>query len=134
MRMTGQRRVAETLVAGAVAQGNLTLLAGQLLLHDGAIGAPSIAFSGDTDSGIYYSTGVRTTFGGADRIAAQASQVFIGGTLFMSTNSISFAERTDPTAPAVNGALLYAKDNGAAKTQLAVRFNTGAVQTPATEP
>ena len=40
----------------------------------------------------------------------------------------------DPAAPAVNTALLYSKDNGAGKTQVCIRFNTGAVQIIATEP
>lgn len=40
----------------------------------------------------------------------------------------------DPAAPATNGARLYFKDNGAGKTQLCVRFPTGAVQVIATEP
>ena len=40
----------------------------------------------------------------------------------------------DPSAPAANGAVLYTKDNGAGKTQLCVRFATGAVQVIATQP
>lgn len=40
----------------------------------------------------------------------------------------------DAAAPSSNGARLYTKDNGAGKTQLAVRFATGAVQIIATEP
>jgi hypothetical protein len=48
---------------------------------------------------------------------------------------VEFTERaSDPAAPAANGARLFAKDNGAGKTQLAVRFATGAVQIVATEP
>lgn len=43
-------------------------------------------------------------------------------------------ERTDPPAPPANTARIYAKDNGAGKTQLVVRFPTGAVQVIATEP
>lgn len=41
---------------------------------------------------------------------------------------------TDPVAPGANGAKVYTRDNGAGKTQLVVRFNTGAVQVIATEP
>ncbi len=40
----------------------------------------------------------------------------------------------DPSAPAANGAVVYTKDNGAGKTQLCVRFATGAVQVIATQP
>jgi hypothetical protein len=40
----------------------------------------------------------------------------------------------DPAAPAANGGVLYLRDNGAGKTQLCVRFATGAVQVIATQP
>lgn len=40
----------------------------------------------------------------------------------------------DAAAPATNKGRLYFKDNGAGKTQLVVRFPTGAVQVIATEP
>jgi hypothetical protein len=40
----------------------------------------------------------------------------------------------DPSAPAANRARVYSRDNGSGKTQLCVRFNTGAVQVLATEP
>jgi pectate lyase-like protein len=43
-------------------------------------------------------------------------------------------EIADPAAPAANRGRLYTKDNGAGKTQLVVRFPTGAVQVIATEP
>lgn len=43
-------------------------------------------------------------------------------------------EISDPTAPSANKSRLYTKDNGAGKTQLVVRFPTGAVQVIATEP
>lgn len=41
---------------------------------------------------------------------------------------------TDAAAGAVNRGRLYVRDNGSGKTQLCVRFNTGAVQVIATEP
>lgn len=47
---------------------------------------------------------------------------------------IQFSEQADAAAPAVNKARLYSKDNGSGKTQLVVRFPTGAVQVIATEP
>ena len=40
----------------------------------------------------------------------------------------------DPPAPGVDGARLFLRDNGSGKTQLCVRFNTGAVQVLATQP
>lgn len=48
-----------------------------------------------------------------------------------------FAELTeisDPTAPSANKGRLYVRDNGSGKSQLVVRFPTGAVQVIATEP
>ena len=54
-----------------------------------------------------------------------------GGTVM---GAVDFTEIADAAAPAANGARLYARDNGAGKTQLVVRFNTGAVQVIATEP
>lgn len=46
-----------------------------------------------------------------------------------------FVERSsDADAPAANQAVVYAKDNGAGKTQLVARFATGAVQQIAIQP
>ena len=55
----------------------------------------------------------------------------VGGTTMGAT---PFTEISDADAPAANGLRLYARDNGAGKTQLVVRFNSGAVQVIATEP
>lgn len=49
-------------------------------------------------------------------------------------DAIESPEISDPAAPAANTALLYARDNGAGKTQWVARFPTGAVQVIATEP
>jgi hypothetical protein len=43
-------------------------------------------------------------------------------------------EVATPGAPGANKARLFVRDNGAGKTQLCVRFNTGAVQVVATQP
>lgn len=47
---------------------------------------------------------------------------------------IELTEMTEPDAPATNSGRLYLKDDGGGKTQLCVRFPTGAVQVIATEP
>jgi hypothetical protein len=47
---------------------------------------------------------------------------------------IHMTEIADPAAPPSNSGRLFARDNGAGKTQLCVRFPTGAVQVLATEP
>lgn len=43
-------------------------------------------------------------------------------------------EVSDPAAPSTDNAVVYCRDNGAGKTQLCVRFSSGAVQVIATEP
>lgn len=49
-------------------------------------------------------------------------------------DTLEFLEHGDPAAGAANTARLYSRDNGSGKTQLVVRFNTGAIQVIATEP
>ena len=51
-----------------------------------------------------------------------------------STQFYELSEIGTPAAPAPNRARLFVKDNGAGKTQLCVRFNSGAVQIIATQP
>jgi hypothetical protein len=43
-------------------------------------------------------------------------------------------QASDPPAPATNGARLFTRDDGSSKTQLCIRFASGAVQVIATEP
>ena len=43
-------------------------------------------------------------------------------------------QAADPSAPAADHGVLYLKDNGSSKTQLCVRFSSGAVQVIATQP
>ena len=54
--------------------------------------------------------------------------------LTLTNQPIDLSEIADPDAPDPNNGLLYVKDNGAGKTQLVIRFPTGAVQIIATEP
>lgn len=68
-------------------------------------------------------------FSGADRITFSAA-----GDINLLTGFASFVEMSEPAAPAANGARLYVKDNGSGKTQLCVRFASGASQCFATEP
>lgn len=50
-------------------------------------------------------------------------------------NFIELSEQSaDVAAPGLNRVRIYSKDNGSAKTLLVARFNTGDVQTVATEP
>lgn len=66
--------------------------------------------------------------------SAVGTWTFSGGGLVGVGKGVTFTEQSDPSAPAANNAVLYAKDNGSGKTQLCVRFPTGAVQVLATEP
>lgn len=54
--------------------------------------------------------------------------------LDIDAGAMEFAEMTAPAAGAANTARLFARDNGSGKTQLCVRFNSGAIQVLATEP
>jgi hypothetical protein len=51
-----------------------------------------------------------------------------------STQFYELSEISAPLAPAANRARLFVRDNGAGKTQLCVRFNTGAIQVLASQP
>jgi len=50
------------------------------------------------------------------------------------TGGLEMLEQSDPPAPGTNRGKVYVRDNGAGKSQLCVRFNSGAVQVIATEP
>jgi hypothetical protein len=59
--------------------------------------------------------------------------VFATAALHIGANGIMGTERTDPSAPAANSGIVYFRDTGG-KTELVVRFPTGAVQQLAIEP
>jgi hypothetical protein len=47
---------------------------------------------------------------------------------------VDIKEISDPPAPESNAGRLFVRDNGSGKSQVCIRFNTGAVQVIATEP
>lgn len=65
--------------------------------------------------------------------SARPRDIYIGRN-FEQSGYHQFAEISDPAAGAANTGRLYTRDNGSGKTQLCVRFATGAVQVIATEP
>lgn len=63
---------------------------------------------------------------------------FVSGEWFRFLTTEDYWESSEmaaePEAPAAGFGRIYFRDNGAGKTQLVVKFNTGAVQVLATEP
>lgn len=114
---TGDSNVA---VGNGALQGNLT---GS---NNVAIGAQADAArtAGTANIVIGYDIDADSTTG--------SNQINIGGVYFH--DRLLYTERADPAAPAANQAVVYARDDGGGKTQLCVRFATGAVQVLATEP
>jgi hypothetical protein len=94
-----------------IAESSITALA----LGTGSVEAPAIA-----------SGAVQTS-----KLADGAVTAAKLGTL---AGYVELAEISNPAAPSSNRARLYACDNGSGKTELVVRFATGAVQVLAVEP
>jgi hypothetical protein len=108
-----------------------------------------LGYSGDSPPAALANTGVygvatqdstargvigETTSGhGVHGTATTGYAGFFNGKVF--TNKFhEMAEMSTPTAPSANKARLFVRDNGSGKTQLCVRFPTGAVQVIKTEP
>lgn len=110
---------------GAPLQSNDTVAVGwRALVNDTASGAGAVAVG----SGAWCKHS-RSVALGYQTISTANDQVELGG------RHVEVSELSaDPAAPAANAARWYVKDNGAGKTQLCVRFATGAVQVIATEP
>jgi hypothetical protein len=93
-------------------------------------GVYGMATQDDTARGV---VGETTGGHGVHGIATNGYAGYFNGKVF--TNKFhEMAETTTPTAPAANKARLFVRDNGSGKTQLCVRFPTGAVQVIKTEP
>lgn len=60
--------------------------------------------------------------------------ISLDGDINFNDNYFDVKERAVPDAPAADTARLFVQDNGAGKSQLCVRFHTGAVQILAEEP
>ena len=122
-KLTGEQGQIERRVA-AIEQLLARILSGQTAVIPStsvAAGAPSAHFHVEGD-----------IIDGALLARIAANETITGEWIFNA--QIEGVEIADPAAPAVNRGRLYFRDNGAGKTQLVVRFNTGAVQVIATEP
>lgn len=86
-------------------------------------------FRGGANSLYSWSDNASGASGSTDTSLSRAAAGIVGV-----TSAFEFPEIADPAAPAANKARLYTRDNGSGKTQLCVRFPTGAVQVLATEP
>lgn len=69
----------------------------------------------------------------ASQISTTTLEANSGEFIQVATSATLFEEISDPAAPAANHGIVYCRDTGG-KTQLVIRFNTGAVQVIATEP
>jgi hypothetical protein len=108
--------------------GNTTDAAGTPRNFAVIAGRKANATSGDTSGYMAFYTN-KSGVGFAERM-----RISEDGDLRLLANFMEWDEIADAAAPASNKARLYARDNGAGKTQLVVRFPTGAVQVLATEP
>lgn len=108
-----------------------------------AIGANTTAANNAVAIGENADAGSSQVAIGAQSAAAHANSVALGYQVATSAASQVAIGAThvevrelaaDPAAPAADRARWFVKDNGAGKTQLCVRFATGAVQVIATEP
>ncbi len=121
-------------------QGPLGLLFGDVGSRSQGIfaytnGGDRFEISIANDLNVYWSNGI-LGFRKAYTISTTAGDLTFNpaGRVVLGAHDQEFGEISDPAAPAANSARFYAKDNGSGKTQLVVRFPTGAVQVLATEP
>lgn len=87
----------------------------------GGTGAVAIGHSANAGHAGSVALGYQSTTTAVDQVEVGARHFEIG-------------EVSEPAAPAADTARLFVQDNGSGKTQLAVRFPTGATQVLATEP
>jgi hypothetical protein len=99
-------------------------------------GTPFLSFGGGTtfDVNLTRTGGILRLDGGFDIEGTVVAGKDTGTPITLSAGGyVEFLERSDPAAPASNNGRLYVRDTGG-KTQLVVRFPTGAIQVIATEP
>ena len=117
----------------------MTVSSGQIIMQNaGTASLPSIAWevSGSANYGLFQSSiSIGLSTAGAERANWNAGGQTLAAGLFMTGSAqIQLPQVTAPAAPAAGFTRIYAVDNGAGKTQLRARFDTGAEQAVATEP
>lgn len=96
-------------------------------------GAASELFLNKDGGAVTISSSARVTVQGG--LTVTGGGVANNGTLILSDGAIRLSESgSAPSVAGANTVLIYADDNGSGKTRLRARFNTGAIQTLATEP
>lgn len=95
--------------------------------------APATQVSIQASSGSSTLVNVATFYGTGPTLTAHGG-LNIGAAAGAASGVLSMAEITAPSAPAANGVYIYAEDNGAGKTRLMARFNTGVAQQIAIQP
>jgi hypothetical protein len=113
---------------GTGTSGTLECAGKQAADPEGLLELIAITYDGTPASGVASVTMTLDT---------ETSLIDVGGAVRMRMGTC-YLEMTEqgaaPDAPGANRGRLYLIDNGAGKTQLCIRFNTGAVQVIATEP
>lgn len=109
-----------------------------MVSDDGATASLNVA-SGITDTSFYncvFPGTITDATSGYETFYFNCSGTEPGGTASMELRNgvIDIVETAAPAAPPSNRARIYCRDNGAGKTQIVVRFPTGATQVMATEP
>lgn len=115
---TGGAGVAVGAAATAASQGVSVGRNAKTSILNTAVGYGAEALVGQNSTAL--GINVKTT--GSEQVAVGARHIELGEVA------------AEPGAPAANTARLFVRDNGAGKTQLCVRFATGAIQVIATEP
>lgn len=104
-------------------------------------GTPPATLVQQTAFGTIYGGSPALGYAGATGVLELSNHFRLGGAVLLGSATGSggqyiegWEQSADPAAPSANAGRLFFKDNGAGKTQLCVRFSSGATQVIATQP